>query len=211
MYNFPGKWFDFTTSKEIKRMRQDINRTLSLKIEIATSIVLTIVAFFFSEHINDLSIAWQIIICSLICVVVLAIFFMPVIIRAISLRKNCNVIINGKTATAIFDDEIVYNVLVAAEYYNNLKQINGDEVGTNLKEFYKIEIEYYISTSIAKLLEFNSMHLSIFGEGKNKISTTRITNIIKLTNSIIESAMIKLDDEMSKDYTAFSKLFITEE
>ena len=207
MYNFPGKWFDFTTSKEIKRMRQDVNSTLSLKIEIATSIVLTIVAFFFSEHINTLSISWQIIICTFICAVVLAIFFTPVIIKAISLRKNCNIIINGKNAISIFDDEIVYNVLVAAEYYNCLDRIRTDSVGDNLKNFYKIEIEYYISTSISKLLDFNSNHLSIFGEGENKISQARIKNIIDLMNSIIANTGIKLGDEMNKDYVEFSKLF----
>lgn len=39
-----------------------------------------------------------------------------------------NVIIKGKDATSVFDDEIVFNILVACEYYNCKKNITENDL-----------------------------------------------------------------------------------
>lgn len=205
MSNFPSKWFDFTNSKEIKRMRNDINDTLSLKIEISASIILTIVAFFFSEHIAEMTAFWQIFCCIIMCIVILLIFFFPVIRKKISIRKNCNLIIKGKDAVAIFDDEIVYNVLVAAEYSNSIKEIPQNNIKNDLVKFYEIEIEYYITTAVDQITEFNSNYQKIIGNKKNQISLIRIQNIFNLIDSIIKENKVKLPKDKKIFYEEFKQ------
>lgn len=205
MANFPSKWFDFTTSKEIKRIRKDINSSLSLKIEISVSIALTIIAFCFSEHIKKLKPLWQIVICAAMCFVIFMVFFTPYFIAWCSNKRNGNIIIEGKDAVATFDDQIVYDVLVAAEYYNSIESIRKNEIEKELIAFYNIEIEYYLLKAINELLKFNANYTQIFGNKKNQIPFSRLKNIMDLIQSIIKSAGIKLDkgtkqslDEMYK-------------
>lgn len=207
MSNFPGKWFDFTTNKEIKRIRKDLNNTLVLKIEISTSIILTIVAFCFSEHIKKLAIGWQICFCLALCLVVLFVFFVPYIIKWISTKHNGNIIIKGKDAVSTFDEEIVYNVLVAAEYYNSLGSIKRDKVGDDLKAFYDIEIEYYLMKAIDELLKFNTNYSRIFGDNKNQIPLNRLKNILDLIFSIKNSSSVSIDNCKDKAIKEFYKYF----
>ena len=198
MANFPSKWFDFTTIKEIKRIRKDINSTLSLKIEIATSIILTIIAFCFSEYIHNLDTLWQVLICILTCLFVLFIFFTPNIIKMISSKKHGNIIVKGKNAIATFDDDIVYNVLVAAEYFNSIEQIKSNSIRKDLIAFYYIEIEYYLSKAIGELLQFNANYTEIFGNQKSQISLARLKNVLDLIDSIRSCSGIKLDNTYEK-------------
>ena len=205
MPNFPSKWFDFTNSKEIKRMRSDINDTLTLKIEISASIILTIITFFLSEHIGKWPFCWQLFCCVLLCVVVLLIFFIPVIKKAISIKKHSNLIIKGKDAVAIFDEEIVYNVLVAAEYSNSIQCIPDNNIKKELIEFYKIEIKYYITLAIKQIYQFNSNYQKIIGNKKNQISSKRIQNIFNLIDSIIKENNIKLEEDEKNLYEGLKK------
>lgn len=198
MSNFPSKWFDFTTNKEIKRIRKDINNTLALKIEISSSIILTIIAFCFSEYIHTLSVIWQVCICIAICFIVFLIFFTSYILKWISIKQNGNVIVQGKDAVATFDDEIVYNVLVAAEYYNSIEQIKKNKIENDLIAFYNIEIEYYLLKAVNELLKFNTNYSKIFGNQKNQIPLVRLKNILDLINSIKKCSNIKF--EKSTEY-----------
>lgn len=206
MANFPSKWFDFTNSKEIKRMRKDLNDTLALKIEISVSIILTIVSFFFGEYFKKLNMGYQILIYSIICVIILLIFFAPNIFKYFSIKKHCNVIIKGKDAVAIFDDEIVYNVLVAAEYSNSKSNIPQNKINSELVSFYEIEIEYYITTAIDQLLQFNTNYHKIVGSKKNQISKKRLQNILNLIDSIVAFNNIKLDSSRYSLYNEFKKI-----
>lgn len=87
MANFPSKWLDFTTNKEIKRLRKDVNDTLSLKIEISVSIILTIIAFCFSEYIGKMKPICQTLVCISMCLIILVIFFYPCVKKYLS-QKN---------------------------------------------------------------------------------------------------------------------------
>lgn len=206
MANFPSKWFDFTNSKEIKRMRKDLNDTLALKIEISVSIILTIVSFFFGEYFKKLDMGYQILIYSIICVIILLIFFAPNIFKYFSIKRHCNVIIKGKDAVAIFDDEIVYNVLVAAEYSNSKSNIPQNQINSGLVSFYEIEIKYYITTAIDQLLQFNTNYHKIVGSKKNQISKERLQNILNLIDSIVAFNNIKLDSSRCSLYNEFKKI-----
>jgi hypothetical protein len=205
MSNFPSKWFDFTNSKEIKRMRSDINDTLTLKIEISSSIILTIITLFFSDSIEKLSFIWQLFWCVMLCTIVLSIFFVPFIMKQISIKRHSNLIIKGKDAVAIFDEEIVYNVLVAAEYSNSIRDIPSNDIKKDLEKFYKIEIEYYVTLAIDQIAQFNSNYQKIIGNKKNQISSKRIQNIFNLIDSIIKENNIKLKEDKKNLYEEFKK------
>lgn len=203
MSNFPGKWFDFNNHKELRRLRNDMKDTFGLKLQIATSIVIAIVSFFLSEYISEADVWVQILFCVILCVIVLLIFLLPFFIKQCMLKARCNVIIKGKDAISLFDDEIVYNILVACEYYNSMQSIPKNELREELLAFYKLEIEYYISESIKKLLLFSSNCTAIFGNKKNQISKARICNILALIDKLLNNPDIMLDNIVREDYVLF--------
>ncbi len=205
MTNFPSKWYDFINHKELKRLRKDLNDTLSLRIEIAVSIILMIISCFLESQIDSLSLCAKVILCVIFCTIVAAFFILPIVFRWYSLHHKSNVFINGKEAKSIFDEEIVYDVLVASEYCNIKKQANNPEHGDELKVFYSIEIKYYVNTSVEKLTSFNSNFNSIFGNEKNKIPLERIDNIVKFVSAIIESEKIELDSDLNFDFDLLKK------
>ena len=210
MPNFPSKWFDFTTNKEIKRIRKDINSTLALKIEISTSIILTIIAFCFSEHIKNLDMVWQVCICFSMCLIVFLIFFTPYILKWISTKRHGNVIVKGKDAVSTFDDEIVYNVLVASEYYNSIELIKKNMIEDDLKAFYNIEIEYYLIKAIDEILKFNTNYSRIFGNKKNQIPLERLKNILDLIKSIQTCSGITIEPSKKTLLNGLYKYFFKE-
>ncbi len=202
MANFPSKWFDFLNQKELKRLRKDVNNTLWLKIQIATSVIIAICTLIFSDSIKGLDLGWQIGISVGLSFIVILVFCMPWIIKQISLLRINNSLINGKTASTIFDEEIVYNVLVASEFYeiyNNTASSNG-KLSNELKEFYEIEVEYYVKTAIEKLNSFSSNLVNIVGSAKYQISVQRIKNIIQMIDLIVLDMKITIDDELLDDY-----------
>lgn len=207
MANFPSKWFDFLNQKELKRLRKDVNNTLWLKIQIATSVIIAICTLIFSDSIKGLDLGWQIGISVGLSFIVILVFCMPWIIKQISLLRINNSLINGKTASTIFDEEIVYNVLVASEFYeiyNNTASSNG-KLSNELKEFYEIEVEYYVKTAIEKLNSFASNLVNIVGSAKYQISVQRIKNIIQMIDLIVLDMKITIDDELLDDYNDIKK------
>lgn len=207
MANFPSKWFDFLNQKELKRLRKDVNNTLWLKIQIATSVIIAICTLIFSDSIKGLDLGWQIGISVGLSFIVILVFCMPWIIKQISLLRINNSLINGKTASTIFDEEIVYNVLVASEFYeiyNNTASSNG-KLSNELKEFYEIEVEYYVKTAIEKLNSFASNLVNIVGSAKYQISVQRIKNIIQMIDLIVSDMKIIIDDELLDDYNDIKK------
>lgn len=207
MANFPSKWFDFLNQKELKRLRKDVNNTLWLKIQIATSVIIAICTLIFSDSIKGLDLGWQIGISVGLSFIVILVFCMPWIIKQISLLRINNPLINGKTASTIFDEEIVYNVLVASEFYeiyNNTASSNG-KLSNELKEFYEIEVEYYVKTAIEKLNSFASNLVNIVGSAKYQISVQRIKNIIQMIDIIVSDMKITIDEELLDDYNDIKK------
>lgn len=200
MNNFPSKWYDFINHKELKRLRKDINDTFSLRIEIAVSIILMIISCFLETQIDSWSLCSKVIWCIIFCLIVAAFFILPIVFRWYSLHHRSNVFINGKEAKSIFDEEIVYDVLVASEYCNIKKQSTDSSLKNELDIFYSIEIKYYIDTSVEKLTSFNSNFDNIFGNEKHKIPLKRIDNIIKLINAIIDSENIEIDGDLKEDF-----------
>lgn len=203
MSNFPSKWLEFTNHKEIKRLRVDINDTLSLKIQIATSIIITIIGFFLEDYIKKGSLCVKATLCILLSLIVILIFTLPSIIKYFRLRKRCNVIIKGKDAINIFDDEIVYSVLVAYEYYSSRQRIENNDLRQELEKFYDIEIKYYITDAVNKLNSFSASAISIFGDGENKISKERLSNVISMIDTIIEQTGIQVPSTISDDFDIF--------
>lgn len=206
MSNFPSKWFDFANYKELKRLRNDVKDTFSLKIQIAASIIVAIMSFFLDGYIKEMCGKMQILFCFLICATVILIFILPSIYRFISLRVRSNVLIKGKDAVSVFDDEIVYNVLVACEYYNSKSTIPDTVLKSELESFYTLEISYYITESIKMLSLFSANCGGIFGDGENKISKQRVDNIVGLINELVTSNGVSLDRSTRDSYEVFCKM-----
>lgn len=200
---FPSKWFEFSNHKELRRLRKDINDTFELKIQIATSIMLAIVAFVFDSYIKCFKPWLQILICVLLCLGVALIFTLPTIIKHFKLRKRCNIIINGKDAINIFDDEILYSVLVACEYSNIKTNISSEALKDEYEKFYNIEIKYYITESIKRLIKFSDSASTIFGDHDNQIPFERIYNVVGMINFVIKTSNLAIENELLVDFNTF--------
>lgn len=206
MSDFPGKWFDFTNQKELKRLRADVNNTLSLKIQVASSIIIAIVGFFLDDYIQCGEWWLKLIICIGMCVIVAGIFLFPSIQKWYKLRKSCNIIIKGKDAVNVFDDEIVYDVLVAYEYYLALSKTESNGLKDDINQFYNLEIKYYLTDAINKLCMFSANYNSVFGEGNNRISKERVQNVTSILEKLITCTKIGIDTGEGSDYDTFKKM-----
>ena len=203
MPNIPSKWFDFVNHKELKRLHSDINNNMLFKIQTALSAILTILSVLLSAILqeNRCAVIW---ICSSLIVVIVLLFLVPFLIKAISNRIIKNIFIKGQDAVSIFDEEIVYYVMTACEYsqqdsrlYNSLQK--------DVDSFFCIEIEYYVNKAMEKLVGFVSNFDNIFGNGKNRISKPRLGNVTSLLDTLI--ANYKIDNKHDTQYIALkSKL-----
>lgn len=200
MNDFPGKWFDFTNHKEIRRLRNDLNDSISLKLQIASSIIVAIISFFLQSTIANTTVCIRMIVCAILCLVVLLIFLLPLIIDKINDLRIHNIIINGKDAVTLFDDVVTYNVLVASEYYNCRIKIPKNELNEELGKFYNIEIKYYITESIKILSLFAARSTQIIGNKNNQIPVERIYNILELINILLNDDMVEVDESIVKDF-----------
>ncbi len=205
MSNFPSKWFEFLNQKELKRLRKDVNNTFWLKVQISISIIIAIFTLVFSESIKTLDISWKCLLCFLLSLLVVIIFSLPWIIKKISLLRVNNLLIDGKTAATVFDEDIVYNVLVASEYFNIYNSTKNSEgvLSEELKSFYIIEVEYYIKNAIEKLVSFNSNIVYIIGNEKEQIEGQRIINITQMIDIIIDCLKIEINDSLMNGYSNF--------
>lgn len=82
---------------------------------------------------------------------------MPSIIKKFFYLR-CNIIIKGRDAASLFNDEIVYNILVACEYYNSMQAFIDNDLKCKIKNFYVLEIKYYITKLLSKISHSNCTH-----------------------------------------------------
>ena len=201
MPNFPSKWFDFVNNKEIKRLRKDINNTFWLKIQICVSLLIAVLTVIFDQEINELEMKWKVTLSISICLIIFLVFSSQYIIKKIKLRIRNNVIINGKQATSLFDESIVYDVLVACEFYDLYNKLEDESsISRDMKEFYKIEIKYYLNTAIINLYNLSGSFPLILGEKRNQILPQRVLNLCDLISKLLEETKISLDTILIKSY-----------
>lgn len=203
MSNFPSKWFDFSNHKELRRLHQDLNNSFSLKLEIAISIMLTIFSLFFEEKIHDWTLCTQIITYVCICLIIAVVFLWSSICAWYRNRKRSNVFIGKKDAVRIFDDEIVYSVLVACEYFDARKNTQNKELKAELEKFYDIEIKYYVTESIKRLVQFTSNLPGIIGSDNGRIPMERMDNIVNMLDELIIKSQITIDESLTPKYERF--------
>lgn len=185
--NHPSKWFDFVSQKELHRLRQDINNTTSLRIQVFISVLIAILSPFLSQLLSKGPIVVQIIVCATLCLLAVVVFLIPLFEKKFSTLKNQNIIINGKEATTIFDDDIVYSILTACEYYNAKSSIPANALSPDLHEFYELEINYYVRKASNCLESFSATICSIIGNGENQIAKERMENLLKMMKTLMEN------------------------
>lgn len=200
MTNFPSKWFDFVNHKELKRLRSDVNNTFWLKMQIIISLIIAILTIIFDANVNELDNLRKIILAVCLCFIIIFVFSAPYIVEKIKIRLRNNVIIHGKKATSLFDEDIVYDVLVASEFYGIYTKTEDSPISNHLKQFYEIEIIYYLRTAINNLRMFNSSLPLVLGEQPNQISLHRLENLCNLIDTIIKEMAINMDIGLMKGY-----------
>lgn len=206
--DYPSKWLDFPNQKEIRRLRRDINNTTLLKLQILASVIVAIVTLFLTNVVKDTPIHLQIILCVALCLLASLIFLAPAIIKRIKSSRMGNVLIKGKDAVGIFDDEITYNVLTACEYCKFLTDESENELDKHLQTFYRLEIAYYLSSSIEMLSMFSASINSIIGESnsRNKISKERMNNIICLIESLLNRKELDISEDLKERFRDFKSV-----
>ena len=209
--DYPSKWLDFPNQKEIRRLRRDINNTTLLKLQILASVIVAIVTLFLTNVVKDTPIHLQIILCVALCLLTALIFVAPAIIKKIKSSRMGNVLIKGKDAVGIFDDEITYNVLTACEYCRFLTDKSENELNNHLQVFYRLEIAYYLSSSIEMLSTFGASINSIIGECSlhNRISKERMNNIICLIESLLKRDEVEISEKLKEQFHDFKIMVLS--
>lgn len=201
MANFPSKWLEFSEYKEVHKLRQALTDTTSFKIELAVAIIVGIVNVFFSEELRQLPLLCKIIITFIICILFIYFFLRNEICGIVRRLTIDNILLRRNQAINIFDDEIVYDIMVAVEYYENLQGISGvlmDET----TEFYQQQIFYYLCRAKKKLVQMNTNIKGIFGDDGNRISLDRVNNAISIINKL-QSTCNYTDEKLDKKYKRF--------
>lgn len=194
MSHFPSSWFHFTDHKEIQRLRQNVTETISFKIEISVAVILAIISAFFENDLACWPLGWRIAITLVICIVVFVLFNRQMIKHWFS----DSIMLGVKQSVTIFDEEVVYDVMVAAEYLNNLNELKNKGTNSTLEShlitFHKSEIVYYIQKAQNELSKMCAESSIIFGEKNTQISLERVTNIISLIDTITKESGLTIID-----------------
>lgn len=193
MNHFPSEWFHFTDHKEIRRLRQAVSETTSFKVEITVAVLLAIASAFFDTYLSEWSICVKILVFLIICVSVIYLFNR----QAVKQLFSDSIMLGVKQAVTIFDEEVVYDIMVAAEYCNHLDTLNTktkeDQLAIHLASFYSLEIKYYIQEAQMKLSRMRAEASIIFGDQHSQISLERVENAIALISVIKEKSGVHFD------------------
>lgn len=188
MNHFPSEWFHFTDHKEIRRLRQAVSETTSFKVEITVAVLLAIASAFFDTYLSEWSICVKILVFLIIGVSVIYLFNR----QAVKQLFSDSIMLGVKQAVTIFDEEVVYDIMVAAEYCNHLDTLNtktrDDQLAIHLASFYSLEIKYYIQEAQMKLSRMRAEASIIFGDQHSQISLERVENAIALIGVIKEKS-----------------------
>lgn len=198
--NFPGSWLNFSEYKEIKQLRMALTETISLRIQITVSIIIAIVTLAFSGEISELDLCYKVLIILGICFLVVVIFLWPLFQKYYKFMKTNNVMLDGKKAINIFDDEIVYDIMIATEF----KKLMVAETNIGLKTFYQAEMTYYVKKSMENLNMMSSSYIKIFGEGGQQVSVERVRNINTIINELL-SECAEIDETITVNYGTFTQ------
>ncbi|MCM1261771.1 MAG: hypothetical protein NC313_03545 [Butyrivibrio sp.] len=198
--NFPGSWLNFSEYKEIKQLRMALTETISLRIQITVSIIIAIVTLSFSGEISELDLCYKVLIILGICFLVVVIFLWPLFQKYYKFMKTNNVMLDGKKAINIFDDEIVYDIMIATEF----KKLMVAEKNIGLKTFYQAEMTYYVKKSMENLNMMSSSYIKIFGEGGQQVSVERVRNINTIINELL-SECAEIDETITVNYGTFTQ------
>ena len=193
MNHFPSEWFHFTGHKEIRRLRQAVSETTSFKVEITVAVLLAIASAFFDTYLSEWSICVKILVFLIIGVSVIYLFNR----QAVKQLFSDSIMLGVKQAVTIFDEEVVYDIMVAAEYCNHLDTLNtktrDDQLAIHLASFYSLEIKYYIQEAQMKLSRMRAEASIIFGDQHSQISLERVENAIALISVIKEKSGVHVD------------------
>ncbi len=204
MANFPGSWLNFSEYKEIKRLRMAVTETISLRIQITASLIIAIVSAFASGKIDTWPACRQILLICFVCLLVVAVFFGPIFWNRCKFLVTNNVILNGKKAINIFDDEIVYDLMIATEFKKLIENEEKDKskIKDELKIFYKAEMTYYVKKSMESLGLMAASYTKIFGAGKQQISIERARNINTIINELLKECE-PIDEHIKEQYEVY--------
>lgn len=200
MTNFPGNWLNFSEYKEIKRVREALTETITLKVQITMSAFIAIGSAFFGNVASGWPVCRQVLFVFVACLLIAGVIWEPDIYNCCKGFGAKNDIVNGKKAINIFDDEIVYNIMIATEFEKLMEAEDKDE----LKIFYKAEMTYYVKKSMESLNLMTASCPRIFGMGKQQVSIERVRNINAIINELLAKCMT-IDETIENAFNVFAQ------
>ncbi len=213
MANFPSKWGEFVEGKEIRRINKSLNTNNAISWQLFCNIVTIILTTILNLYLNSLKanqVKWLMFGIILFFLLLSA---LPIIIYKFKRIFRVNIFMKGKDAVKLFDEDIVYNTMMAYEFYeqivalqqnntnqNSTPQGNMTALNGNINDFYKIEVSYYVNKAIDELISFNSNLREIVynpiqgGKNSKMISKDRVLNITDILNNLINLTNIQVNN-----------------
>lgn len=200
--NFPSEWLAFTTNKEIKRLRQEISDTNKLRVQIAISVVIAVLSFYLEDEVSDWNPVGQWLFVVAVCVSVILTFLLPRFFAYCKLRRINNIVLDGRKATNLFDEEVVYDVMMAVEFFRHAHERGEEYLEKQLREFYLVEMTYYVKKSIESLKSMTAVNARLLGNKENQLSLKRVDNITAIIDNLLQSCDIN-DDLLLTAYESY--------
>lgn len=193
MRNFnPSRWQNFSIYKDIRRIKKESNRTFWNKLQLFASVFVVCCTLALE---GLLCAKVRVIVAFSLCGALLALFVAPIIYYAIKDGKFAVKSINKHEIIRLFDEEIIYDILIAYEYYKEREETGLDD---KIKSFYKIEEKYYFEKVVCNM-KFVLAKASVIGsEG---IAMERLLNVREIIRIIKDD----LDGELSQEILTISK------
>lgn len=206
MANFPSKWYDFVTAKEIKRIRRDMNDKRLQLVQLIMAFLTSVLTPIYSQFVDRLEIWQSVLIWVAFCIYIAIVLFLPYITSAFKSLLVSNILVENKKALTQFDEEVVYSTLVACEFSEFNTSMMDPALASNVDAFNKIEVEYYVKNAVTILASFASRPSGIFGNKADQISKERFKNITNILDVLKNKHSINIDSALSDSYSALKNV-----
>ncbi len=193
MKNFnPVRWQNFAINKEVKRIKKENSRTFWNKVQFMTSIIVVCLSMLLDSNTIENKNARIYIAIGMISVLLL-VFIAPWLYKLYKTRRIATLNYKDSDLIRLFDEEIIYNVIIAYEFYKEKK--NPEVIIDNdLVEFYNIEQSYYYSKAIEDLKKLDNRKEIL----KDFIKEERIQNVLNLLKLLKKDDQMKVSENINK-------------
>ncbi len=202
-------WKIIQIRNDLRKIRQMVVRRASVRVGILFDLFLILLAFVLNQAFEKEQVPRVIWL-----VIAIVGFLVPVVavvvghFRGKRLRRQSARVQNARDLISLFDDEICYLVMSADSFFSSLYSnssltTNKSEEHTNtLKEFYYLEISYYLNKSarLLSLITNNIDNVIDFNDNDTeKISRQRFDNVLNLIDEMYDGIEVSIKQSVEKE------------